>query len=160
MDHLMMPSIYPPLLRKNNYTLRQFALRGRHMGTLRDFIDNNRILLWGLLGLLGVFMTAWASTALFYPEKVAANWQRAMERVGPYNWWILILGVLFALVGIGYFWYLARSRKKFNDLIETESKAIYLRNLKELEELAYRLGPKYVDMVKEKGQALGALKKK
>lgn len=130
------------------------------MGTFRDFIDNNRILLWGLLGILGVIMTSWSTVALFYPEKVAANWQRVMDRVGPYNWWILILGVLFALVGIGYFWYLARSRKRFLELIETESKAIYLRNLKELEELSYRLGSKYVEEVREKGESLGALKKK
>ncbi|MCD6383764.1 MAG: DUF3198 domain-containing protein [Thermoplasmata archaeon] len=130
------------------------------MGTLRDFIDNNRLILWGLLGLLGVIMTAWSVTALFYIEKVSPNWQKAMERVGNYNWWILILGGLFALMGIGYFWYLANSKKKFDSLIKTESKAIYLRNLKELQELAYKLGPKYVELVEEKGKELGAIKGK
>lgn len=72
-----------------------------------------------------------------------------MENVGFGSWFFAIIGSLVALAGFIYFYDYNKKHKEFEELIDTDSKANFVRNLVELEELAISLGPDYERRVME-----------
>jgi hypothetical protein len=76
--------------------------------------------------------------------------QSFFDLLGNYIYWLFII-MLTLTVACGWlFGDLVLKRQKFNELIKTSSKATFVRNQKELEELAWKLGPKYWDMLIER----------
>ena len=59
--------------------------------------------------------------------------------------------------GLGVFIYLSYSnwkkRSKFEELIDTDSKAEFIKTLDDLEYVAYQLGPKYEERVWDRKQS-------
>lgn len=72
------------------------------------------------------------------------------DSIGYYIYWLFIGMVALTIAGGWIFVDLTMKLQKFNKLIKTSSKAIFVRNQNEIEELAWRLGPKYVDEVAER----------
>ena len=76
--------------------------------------------------------------------------QGYLDAVGNYNYWIFML-MLVLIIGAGWiFGDLFLSLQKFKNLMNTTSKATFVRNLNEIEELAWKLGPIYIEMVAER----------
>lgn len=65
------------------------------------------------------------------------------QRVGEWNVWLAVLGPLLLLIGGYYFIDTIRKRREFERLIETESKAKFVRNQDRIEFLAWILGRRY-----------------
>ena len=72
--------------------------------------------------------------------------------IGNWNLWLFIIAITFTLICGWIFIDLILKRSKFNKLIQTTSKATFVRNQEEIEELAWKLGPKYMDLVDERKQ--------
>ena len=72
------------------------------------------------------------------------------DSIGDYNYWLFIGMVALTIAGGWIFVDAILKLQKFNKLIQTTSKATFVRNQNEIEELAWKLGPKYQDMVYER----------
>ena len=69
---------------------------------------------------------------------------------GAWNWWFLIMGLILAFVGGWYAVDTIRKKREFEEYINSESKKNFQQNLRELEEIAYKLGPRYEERLEEK----------
>ncbi len=69
---------------------------------------------------------------------------------GNWNYWFLIIGIIIAIIGAWFIFDTARKRLKFEEYMSSESKREFVSNLKELEEISYKLGEKYQNMLEEK----------
>jgi hypothetical protein len=76
--------------------------------------------------------------------------QGFFDTIGNYIYWLFIGMVALTIAGGWIFIDLSMKLQKFNTLIKTTSKATFVRNQNEIEELAWRLGPKYMDEVSER----------
>jgi hypothetical protein len=76
--------------------------------------------------------------------------QSFYNSVGDWNFWVFIITITLTVACGWIFMDLVFKRSKFNALINTTSKATFVRNQDEIEELAWKLGPKYGDIVDER----------
>ena len=67
-----------------------------------------------------------------------------------WNWWLLITGVILIFVGGWYLYDISKKRRKFEEYINSESKKKFKENLRDLEEIAYKLGDRYIERFEEK----------
>lgn len=68
---------------------------------------------------------------------------------GNWNYWLLVLGIIFVIAGGWFTFDTLRKRLKFEEYIDSESKREFVNNLRELEEIAYKLGKKYQERLEE-----------
>jgi hypothetical protein len=77
-----------------------------------------------------------------------------LDRIEWWVAWLLIISLIL-LGAAAYFLYAnVRDKNRFNELIDTGSKSIFVRNQNELEEIAFRLGTKYQELLFEKKKEL------
>ncbi|WP_455392750.1 DUF3198 domain-containing protein [[Eubacterium] cellulosolvens] len=72
--------------------------------------------------------------------------------VGNWNYWLFIVAITLTIACGWIFGDLSLKLSKFNKLIKTTSKATFVRNQDEIETLAWKLGPRYMDIVDERKQ--------
>ncbi|AGB04637.1 Protein of unknown function (DUF3198) [Aciduliprofundum sp. MAR08-339] len=68
---------------------------------------------------------------------------------GNWNYWLLVLGIIFVIAGGWFTFDTLRKRLKFEEYIDSESKREFVNNLRELEEISYKLGKKYQERLEE-----------
>ena len=71
-------------------------------------------------------------------------------RLGEWNVWLIVLGPLLLLSGGYYFIDTIRKRREFERLIDTDSKAKFVRNQDRIEFLAWLLGKQYYQQSERK----------
>ncbi|NPA75325.1 MAG: DUF3198 domain-containing protein [Euryarchaeota archaeon] len=69
---------------------------------------------------------------------------------GEWNFWFLALGLILLTAGAWYTVDTIKKRREFEKYINSDSKRKFTQNLRELEEIAYKLGDKYVERMEEK----------
>ncbi len=72
------------------------------------------------------------------------------DAIGDWIYWLLVIGGFLTLI---FGWLIIdrfKKMKEFKDLIETESKSKFIKNIARIETLALALGPQYEDKVIEK----------
>lgn len=72
------------------------------------------------------------------------------DGVGNWIYWLFILAIILFIVGAGYYYGYASRLKEFNELMETDSKAQFVRNQTRVEYLGWRLGHRFEDLVADK----------
>ena len=121
---------------------------------LKELYRKN-VLLINLIGLIiGLIFLVLSSIGIFLSDMDFAKdnefLQSFFDAMGNYIHWVFI-GVITLTIACGWiFGDLMLKQQQFKKLIDTGSKAIFVRNLVELEELAWKLGPKYMDIVYER----------
>jgi hypothetical protein len=78
--------------------------------------------------------------------------QDFFNSIGNWNYWLFIIAITFVIACGWIFGDLMLKLSKFKELIKTTSKATFVRNQEEIETLAWKLGPKYMDLVDERKQ--------
>lgn len=103
------------------------------MGVFRELRYELSTLVFGL-GVLGTFLAF--SFYLFRAQ--SPDWLRSIQDgIGLMIFWVGILG-FFGLLGGGYYFFdTIRKDREFNRLLSTNSKEVFVKNLKRIEELAY-----------------------
>jgi hypothetical protein len=119
---------------------------------LKDYWRKNKRAITFGIGLIGsvlAILGVWELLVIFgtVPEKYEFP---LMEPVGYGSWFFAGIGALTALAGFIYFHDYNKKHKRFEELMEPDSKAHFVRNLVEIEELAISLGPDYERRVMEK----------
>jgi hypothetical protein len=74
--------------------------------------------------------------------------------VGNFIYWLFIIALGVLIISAWLFSDLILKLKKFNQLIDTNSKAVFVRHQNEIEELAWKLGNKYLEIVVERKKEL------
>ena len=62
----------------------------------------------------------------------------------------MVLGLILVAVGGWYTFDTIRKRREFEEYINSESKRKFTQNLRELEEISYKLGERYESRLNEK----------
>ena len=76
--------------------------------------------------------------------------QSFFNATGNWIYWLFIISITFTIACGWIFGDLVLKLSKFNNLIKTTSKATFVRNQEELELLAWKLGPNYLDILDER----------
>ena len=109
----------------------------------------------GLVGfIVGLIFLILSSLGLFIGEldfvKNNDFLQGFYDAIGNYIYWLFI-GMLTLTIAGGWIAFdLVFKLKRFNRLITTTSKATFVRNQNEIEDLAWHLGPNYMDIVQDR----------
>ncbi len=103
------------------------------------------------ISIVGIIIS---SIYLFFQSTVPDFLRDVARAPGDWNYWILLLSALGLMVGGWYFYDTVKKRRKFEDLMETNSRSKFMRNLPELEEMAWYLGKEYEERLEEKKRTL------
>ncbi len=101
-------------------------------------------LIFFIISSLGIFMG---------DQEVVKNntfFKDFFNAIGNWNYWLFIITITLVIACGWIFGDLMLKLSKFNNLVKTTSKAIFVRNQEEIESLAWKLGPKYLDTVDER----------
>jgi hypothetical protein len=71
----------------------------------------------------------------------------AHELLGDWSYWLIVIGFILLIGGSYYMFVFLRQLKEYKSLINEPSKAKFIKNLDRLEELAWRLHPRYERIV-------------
>jgi hypothetical protein len=74
--------------------------------------------------------------------------------IGNYIYWLFILALGVLIICAWLLSDMILKLKKFNKLIDTNSKAVFVRHQNEIEELAWKLGTKYLEIVADRKREL------
>ncbi len=69
---------------------------------------------------------------------------------GDWIYWVFFLSIISFFVGLYYFYDTVKKLRKFKEYINSESKSKFLKNLKDLEIISYKLGPKHEEILEKK----------
>ncbi|MCD6275920.1 MAG: DUF3198 domain-containing protein [Thermoplasmata archaeon] len=116
---------------------------------LREYILHISLVLFAL----GVYLAITGGYWVLYDTGFIGkevNLENLTKWAGAWNYWFLGLGVILIIVGGWYTFDTLRKRRKFEEYINSESKREFVNNLRELEEITYKLGEKYEKILDEK----------
>ena len=116
---------------------------------LREYILYMSLVLFAL----GVYLTITGGYWVLHDTGFIGkevNLENLTKWAGAWNYWFLGLGVILIIVGGWYTFDTLRKRRKFEEYINSESKREFVNNLRELEEITYKLGEKYEKILDEK----------
>ena len=116
------------------------------LNTLKNF----KVYFYILLIALGLIMTVISVFGFFFTESTPDFIKGAVSAVGNWKYWLIVIGPVLVIADIWYVYVHIRDKKRFLEIIESDSRSKFKKNLKELETLAYTLGKKYQRMLGEK----------
>lgn len=100
--------------------------------------------------MVGVLMTFFVVLEYVFGEVLPYYLEDILNAIGNWIVWMTVIGPILLIGGGWYFFDGLRKRKEFAKLIDTDSKAVFVRNMDRLEELAYYLTEKHRDTFYEK----------
>ena len=116
---------------------------------LREYILHMSLVLFALGVYLAITGGYWVLHDTGFIGK-EVNLENLTKWAGAWNYWFLGLGVILIIGGGWYTFDTLRKRRKFEEYINSESKREFVSNLRELEEITYKLGEKYEKILDEK----------
>jgi uncharacterized protein DUF3198 len=109
-----------------------------------------KLLVLALIGTLVFVLSGWELLAHFETEFFMENQIPGVDQLDNIAWMTLGIGGIVMIAGWLYFSDHNKNFKKFNELIITDSKAQFVRNIDEIEDLAIQLGPDFEKQVIDK----------
>lgn len=103
---------------------------------------NYHFLAWMCL-LAGIMCLLFGTLSILYADRDAPLGMDFISSIGAWGYWAILIGVLAAIAG-GYYTYdhIAQMRK-FEQMMEGRGRANFIKDLDEIERLAYNLGPSF-----------------
>jgi hypothetical protein len=117
---------------------------------LKKFLTTYTLHLSIVVVALGIFFTILGLFGVFYSYLAPDFIENLLEYIKDWTLWCVLVGPLMVLIGGLYLGDNISKRREFDELIETTSKAKFIRNLDQIEYLAWRLTPKHQSLVVEK----------
>ena len=108
--------------------------------TTTRLVRELRLELSAMFLIAGIILTTFAIDHYALKAPILQDIDR---RLGEWNVWLVVLGPLLLLSGGYYFIDTIRKRREFERLIDTDSKAKFVRNQDRIEFLAWILGKQY-----------------
>lgn len=89
--------------------------------------------------MLGLLMTVFAVLKYAFYDVLPFYLKDVLDMIGEWIAWMVVVGPILLLAGGWYFFDGLKKRREFAKLMDTDSKAVFVRNYDRLEELAYYL---------------------
>ena len=126
--------------------------KGQFFKKFKNFIKENLLGLSIAFWFISLVFLILSGAAWFFPDRLSGGLKSFGDAIGNWKYWIFLVSA--ALLGITtYLMYSNfKKRSEFNELIHTDSKQVFVKNLDDIEYLAFQLGPSYEDKVWEKKQ--------
>ena len=124
---------------------------------LKTFWSKHKRSLWALIALIGIVAMILGLLELLVLFDIGMpDWSEPplMNHIGYGSWFFVFIGGIVTILGWMYFHDYNKKHKRFEELMETNSKASFIRNIVEIEELAIDLGPEYEERVIDKRKSL------
>lgn len=117
-------------------------------------IQEKMLIVAGSVFILSIIGLLISSIYIFFQNGVPDFLRDIAMAPGNWNYWIMLLSALGLMIGGWYFYDVVKKRKKFEELMKTNSKSKFTRNLPELEEISWYLGKEYEQRLEEKKRVL------
>lgn len=101
-----------------------------------------------VIGVVGVFLEDSLPAYLSFLRDLT-------DPIGSWAYWLMVIGPLGLVVSIWWLYDFVKKTRKLGGLIDTPSKAKFVRNLDDIEFLAWSLPQRYEDEVLEKKKDFG-----
>jgi len=124
----------------------------------KSLLTEYRIELGSLLVLVFTLLTIVGVVGVFYDEDVPsylAPLKDLTEPFGDWVYWLVVAGPLGLVVGIWWIYDFLKKTRKLASLLKTPSKAKFVRNLDDIEYLAWSLPQRFEDQVLKKKKDFG-----
>jgi len=99
---------------------------------------------------LGLPLTTICILSFMYSDGDTGLYKFSYDLFGNWAFWIILPGVAMLVLGLYFVYDFFKKLKEFRSLMTIESKAKFIKNLDRIEELAWRLHPKYEKIVIDK----------
>ncbi len=124
--------------------------------TRKEYWQKNKrglLLMIGTLGTVIALLGLWELLIEF--DQVDRKYEvPLLDQIDMVAWFFIIIGAIIAIGGFLYYHDINKRHRTFVKLMDTDSKAAFIRNLPEIEECAIDLGPEYEAQVIEKRKKL------
>ncbi|WP_393971050.1 DUF3198 domain-containing protein [Oxyplasma meridianum] len=102
-----------------------------------------------ILMAIGLTLFVISSNDLIFGNKVLIDNGITFKSAGPWNYWIFTLGIIMTILFVYLYAKTMRDVSKFRQLVESDSKYGFIKNIKELEAISQRLGTTYKERLAE-----------
>lgn len=106
-----------------------------------------------ILLILGIFLTILGFFGVLYYDNSPEFLRRIIDSIGDWKYWCILLGPIVLIAGAWYFFDNVKMRREFKELMETTSKAKFIRNLDRIEYLAWKLTPEHQNQLAKRKSA-------
>ena len=117
---------------------------------IRQYFHENKISLCGVGIVAGLPMIIISIMSFVYSDGDTGMARWSYDLIGNWAFWIILPGLAMIIVSAYYLYDFFKRLKEFNGLMKSESKAKFIKNVDRIEELAWRLHPKYERIVIER----------
>lgn len=121
---------------------------------MAKFLREYSLELSSMIFMIGVIMTALVVMKHFFEGGLPHFLKNILDGIGGWIVWMTVIGPILLMGGGWYFFDGIRKRREFTRLVTTDSKAVFVRNLDRIEELAYFLTQKHRNTVEERRKDL------
>ncbi|MCK4367696.1 MAG: DUF3198 domain-containing protein [Thermoplasmata archaeon] len=118
------------------------------------FLQEFKLEISALFLILGLFLTIIVITANFFPDQSPDLLRRVHKDVGGWLVWLDVIAPIMLLVAVFYFGATLKMSREFEKLMDTKSKATFIRSQDRIEELAYNLTEGHRERLQEKKEEL------
>ncbi|UCE37861.1 MAG: DUF3198 domain-containing protein [Thermoplasmata archaeon] len=118
--------------------------------SLRRFFTTYTLQFGFILFILGIILTILGIFGVFYYDQSPDFLKRTLDYIGNWTYWCILVGPILLIAGGWYFFDNINKRKEFKELLETTSKAKFIRNQDRVEFLAWKLTPEHQNQLAEK----------
>lgn len=104
------------------------------------------------------FLTVVGAVGVFLEERLPSYLSfltDLTDPIGSWAYWLVVIGPLGLAISIWWLYDFVKKTKELDELIKTPSKAKFVRNLDDIEFLAWSLPQRYEDRVLEKKKEFG-----
>ena len=100
--------------------------------------------------ILGGILVLFTGLGIISEEGSGSIFSSLKDYLGGWIYWLIIFGTISLLFGLFYLFDFIAKRREFYKLFNEKSKSKFIKNQDRIEELAWRLNPKFEKMVIEK----------
>ena len=114
------------------------------------FLREYSLELSSIIFMVGLIMTIFVILRYTVYEGAPYYIKDILDGIGNWIVWMVVVGPILTIGGGWYFFDGIKKRREFTNLISTDSKAVFLRNLDRIEELAYYLTERHRQLFYDK----------
>jgi H+/Cl- antiporter ClcA len=124
----------------------------------KGIMTEYRLELAGLFIAVFSFLTVVGVVGVFFEESLPGYLsflKDLTEPIGSWGYWLVVAGPIALVISIWWLYDFVKKTRELDDLIKTPSKAKFVRNLDDIEFLAWSLPQRYEDQVLSKKKEFG-----
>jgi hypothetical protein len=143
---------------KERKRLKYVEYSGADMMSLKRFFSVYTLQLGFIIFILGIGMTLIGILGMFAYDYLVESeidyMVNIIDSVGDWVIWCVLVGPIVLIAGLWYFYDDISKRREFKELMDTTSKAKFIRNLDRVEFLAWKLTPNHQTQLAKKKRKL------